>query len=162
MLVATRDQLTAALALIELDGIARRLVLCPPDFSFEHLPFHRCWPLMDAIVSDRTALEGRRWSRPGSFRAVRLTISPAKDERIPRSRRNGFSSHPARRDCRSWSSTPWPAWPERLTAPRTRSPSSGARSTTFAVMAVSDISACGPYRAIAGVVERAGSRRRIF
>ena len=29
--LATKDQLTAALALIELDGIARRLVLCPPD-----------------------------------------------------------------------------------------------------------------------------------
>src|SRR5207247_293364 len=31
VLVATRDQLTAALAPIELDGLASRLVLCPPD-----------------------------------------------------------------------------------------------------------------------------------
>jgi acyl-coenzyme A synthetase/AMP-(fatty) acid ligase len=31
VLVATRDQLTAALALIELDGVARRLTLVPPD-----------------------------------------------------------------------------------------------------------------------------------
>ena len=30
--------LTAALALIELDGIARRLVLCPPDLAAAHLP----------------------------------------------------------------------------------------------------------------------------
>src|SRR5207245_7803986 len=38
VLVATRDQLTAALALIELDGIARRLVLCPPDLPVAHVP----------------------------------------------------------------------------------------------------------------------------
>ena len=38
MLLLTRDQLTAALALIELDGVARRLVLCPADLAPEHLP----------------------------------------------------------------------------------------------------------------------------
>jgi acyl-coenzyme A synthetase/AMP-(fatty) acid ligase len=38
ILIATRDQLTAALALIELDGVARRLVLLPPDAPREHLP----------------------------------------------------------------------------------------------------------------------------
>jgi len=38
VLVAIADQLTAALALLELDGIARRMVLCPPDLRFEHLP----------------------------------------------------------------------------------------------------------------------------
>jgi len=32
------DQLTAALAMIELDGVARRMVLCPPDLAPEHLP----------------------------------------------------------------------------------------------------------------------------
>src|SRR5580698_3841795 len=31
VLVATRNQLTAALTLIELDGLARRLILLPPD-----------------------------------------------------------------------------------------------------------------------------------
>src|SRR3981189_2116590 len=39
VLVATTDQLTAALALIELDGVARRLVLIPPDLPGEHVPF---------------------------------------------------------------------------------------------------------------------------
>ena len=39
VLVATTDQLTAALALIELDGIARRLVLCPPDLPPPDVPF---------------------------------------------------------------------------------------------------------------------------
>src|SRR5580700_6679725 len=38
VLVAARDQLTAALALIELDGVARRMVLCTPDLDTQHLP----------------------------------------------------------------------------------------------------------------------------
>jgi len=38
VIVAIRDQLTAAVALLELDGIARRMVLCTPDLSPEHLP----------------------------------------------------------------------------------------------------------------------------
>ena len=33
VLVATEDQLTSALVLIELDGIARRLILCPPGLE---------------------------------------------------------------------------------------------------------------------------------
>ncbi|HEY7244840.1 MAG TPA: long-chain fatty acid--CoA ligase [Xanthobacteraceae bacterium] len=37
ILVATPDQLTTALALIELDGLARRLIICPPDLADEHL-----------------------------------------------------------------------------------------------------------------------------
>lgn len=38
VIVAIRDQLTAATALVELDGIARRMVLCTPDLAPEHLP----------------------------------------------------------------------------------------------------------------------------
>lgn len=38
VLIATRDQLTAALALIELDGVAQRIVLCPPDLAAAHFP----------------------------------------------------------------------------------------------------------------------------
>ena len=38
VLIATRDPLTAALALIELDGVARRIVLCPPDLAAAHFP----------------------------------------------------------------------------------------------------------------------------
>ena len=37
VLIACRDQLTAALALIELDGVARRMVLCTPDLAPQHL-----------------------------------------------------------------------------------------------------------------------------
>jgi acyl-coenzyme A synthetase/AMP-(fatty) acid ligase len=56
VLISTSDQLTAALALIELDGIARRLVLCPSDLPFEHLPFVMDSAAVDAIVSDRSTL----------------------------------------------------------------------------------------------------------
>ncbi|MGA7539603.1 MAG: class I adenylate-forming enzyme family protein [Steroidobacteraceae bacterium] len=38
VIVAIRDQLTAAVALLELDGVARRMVLCTPDLPSEHLP----------------------------------------------------------------------------------------------------------------------------
>src|SRR5580765_4432408 len=38
VLVVTDDQLAAALALIDLDGIARRLIVCTPDLSSAHLP----------------------------------------------------------------------------------------------------------------------------
>src|SRR3989441_7187547 len=52
VLVATGDQLTAALALIELEGIARRLVLCPPDVPSEHVPFVIAAAAVDALVCD--------------------------------------------------------------------------------------------------------------
>src|SRR5438876_10042427 len=57
VLVATRDQLTAALALVELDGVARRLVLCPPDLPRKVVPFVMATAAVDAVVSDRAALE---------------------------------------------------------------------------------------------------------
>ena len=38
VLIATRDQFATALALIELDGIACRLIVCTPDLPAEHLP----------------------------------------------------------------------------------------------------------------------------
>src|SRR5437667_10186516 len=58
VLVTTRDQLSAALALIELDAVARRLVLCPPDLPAEHLPFVAATAAVAAPVSDQTAPRG--------------------------------------------------------------------------------------------------------
>ncbi|HEX4556956.1 MAG TPA: class I adenylate-forming enzyme family protein [Xanthobacteraceae bacterium] len=51
VLIATGDQLTSALALIELDGVARRLVLCPPDLAPEHLRSVMADAEADALVS---------------------------------------------------------------------------------------------------------------
>jgi acyl-coenzyme A synthetase/AMP-(fatty) acid ligase len=55
VLLATKDQLTAALALIELDGIARRLILCPPDLPVAHVPSVIATAVVDALLSDRAA-----------------------------------------------------------------------------------------------------------
>jgi acyl-CoA synthetase (AMP-forming)/AMP-acid ligase II len=52
-LVATDDQLSAALALIELDGIARRIVICTPDLPLAHFPFLIANAEVDALVADR-------------------------------------------------------------------------------------------------------------
>lgn len=53
VLVMTTSQFTTASAVIELDGIARRIVLCPPDLAIEHLPYVIDTADVDAIVSDR-------------------------------------------------------------------------------------------------------------
>jgi acyl-CoA synthetase (AMP-forming)/AMP-acid ligase II len=52
VLVATRDQFTAALALIELDGVARRIVLCTPDVASDGLQALAARAGADAIVTD--------------------------------------------------------------------------------------------------------------
>lgn len=52
VLVATKDQLPAALALIELDGIARRIVLCTPDLPPEGMRSIVATASVDAIVGD--------------------------------------------------------------------------------------------------------------
>jgi acyl-CoA synthetase (AMP-forming)/AMP-acid ligase II len=56
VLIATRDQFIAAMALIELDGIARRIVLYPPDLPFELLPAVIKTASVDAVVSDRAGM----------------------------------------------------------------------------------------------------------
>jgi len=52
VLVRAGNQLTAALALIELDGVAARMVLCPPDLDEAHLASVLATAEIDAIVSD--------------------------------------------------------------------------------------------------------------
>jgi len=53
VLIAARDQLTAALALIELDGLARRMLLYPLGVPPEYLPEIAATAEVEAIVSDR-------------------------------------------------------------------------------------------------------------
>jgi len=52
ILIITKEQLPAALALVELDGIARRLVLCPPDVSVDVLPWIVSTASIDTLVWD--------------------------------------------------------------------------------------------------------------
>jgi acyl-coenzyme A synthetase/AMP-(fatty) acid ligase len=59
VLIAIRDQVAAATALIELDGVARRVILCPADLPYEHFPSVIASAEVDAIVSDNDELKRR-------------------------------------------------------------------------------------------------------
>jgi acyl-CoA synthetase (AMP-forming)/AMP-acid ligase II len=52
VLIATHDHLTTALALIEVDGVARRLVICPPGLSSDNVRSIISRADIDAVVSD--------------------------------------------------------------------------------------------------------------
>ena len=52
VLVSATRQLPAALAAIELDGVARRLLLCPPDLA-DHLPYIVQAAGVDAVLTDK-------------------------------------------------------------------------------------------------------------
>jgi acyl-coenzyme A synthetase/AMP-(fatty) acid ligase len=77
VLVATYDQLTAALAAIELDGAARRIVLCPPDLAPEHFPHVMATAEIEIVVSD---------GRIASDVACSSAIAPTQPECAPGSR----------------------------------------------------------------------------
>jgi acyl-coenzyme A synthetase/AMP-(fatty) acid ligase len=80
VLVATTDQLSAALALIELDGIARRLVLYPSDLPLESARSVIDSASVDAIVSDGATLSPDI-SGTASFITCRPKIVPANYDR---------------------------------------------------------------------------------
>jgi acyl-CoA synthetase (AMP-forming)/AMP-acid ligase II len=54
LLIASERQLPAVLALLQLDGIARRMLLCPPDLAPAHLPAILAEAEIDAIINDGT------------------------------------------------------------------------------------------------------------
>jgi non-ribosomal peptide synthetase component F len=58
VLIASADLFLVALALIDLDGLARRMTIYPPDLAFEHLPYVMRHAEVDAVVSDGSYLSG--------------------------------------------------------------------------------------------------------
>jgi acyl-coenzyme A synthetase/AMP-(fatty) acid ligase len=58
VLIATNDQIAAAAAFIELDGMASRIVLYPPDLPLEHIAYVSKVASVDAVVSDREITVG--------------------------------------------------------------------------------------------------------
>jgi acyl-CoA synthetase (AMP-forming)/AMP-acid ligase II len=82
VLLATTSQLTTASALIELDGMARRIVLCPPDLPLEHLPYVIDTAEVDGIVSDRAITQVGR-PRPLYFSPCSRTLEPANPRGAP-------------------------------------------------------------------------------
>jgi acyl-coenzyme A synthetase/AMP-(fatty) acid ligase len=53
VLLATSGQLLAGLAMIEIDGVAQRMLLCPPDLKPDHLASVLVDAGIDAIVTDQ-------------------------------------------------------------------------------------------------------------
>lgn len=79
-LLATLDQFRAAAALIQLDGIARRIVLYPPDVPLEHLAEVAKTAEADVILTDRPEIEAECH---GVSRVIRCgpTIVPREVDR---------------------------------------------------------------------------------
>jgi acyl-coenzyme A synthetase/AMP-(fatty) acid ligase len=53
IVLATHAQLAAAKALVALDGVARRIIICPPDLPLAHFATIAAEAEADAIVTDR-------------------------------------------------------------------------------------------------------------
>jgi hypothetical protein len=79
VLLATRDQLPAALALIELDGIARRVVVCPSDVASAHLPGVIATAAIDTVIGDRGVAE----LGVADFVTSNTSVSPGAVSREP-------------------------------------------------------------------------------
>jgi acyl-coenzyme A synthetase/AMP-(fatty) acid ligase len=76
VLLSVSGQLIAGLAMIELDGIARRMLLCPPDLNPDHVQALIEDADIDVIVTD----EPRRWTDSGIYLIIgaHLPEEPAK------------------------------------------------------------------------------------
>lgn len=81
VVIATRNQLPAALALIELDGVARRVILYPPDMPLGYLPFVIESADVDAVVSDGTTAEMGN-PKVGRFVPCNGEITPGASDRV--------------------------------------------------------------------------------
>jgi acyl-CoA synthetase (AMP-forming)/AMP-acid ligase II len=84
ILVSSHEQMTAALALLALDGVARRIVLCPPDLKAEHLSYVLATAEVGAIISDHAP---ENVDLPTTIRYVAcrpedLTPVPAGEDRL--------------------------------------------------------------------------------
>jgi acyl-coenzyme A synthetase/AMP-(fatty) acid ligase len=58
VLLAVSDQLISAVAMMEIDGVARRMLLCPPDLDEDHVKALIEDAEIDAVVTDQPA----RWA----------------------------------------------------------------------------------------------------
>ena len=61
VLLAVADQLVSGLTIIEMDGVARRMLLCPPDLAADHISALIADAEIDAVVTDRPA----QWAASG-------------------------------------------------------------------------------------------------
>jgi acyl-coenzyme A synthetase/AMP-(fatty) acid ligase len=66
VLLAVTDQLIAAIAMTEIDGVARRMLLCPPDLNADHIKTLIEDAEIDAVVTDQPS----RWTDSGVYLVV--------------------------------------------------------------------------------------------
>ena len=66
VLLAVEDQLLSAIAMTEIDGVARRMLLCPPDFNADHIQALIEDADIDAVVTDHPP----RWTNAGVYLVV--------------------------------------------------------------------------------------------
>ena len=74
VLIRVGDMLSAAVAMIELDGLARRLILCPPDLKPEYLGGVISSAGVDAVVVDGS---------PSEIAGAGLSIAPLSQALTP-------------------------------------------------------------------------------
>jgi non-ribosomal peptide synthetase component F len=77
VLLRTPDQLSTALALLALDGLARRLILCPPDLAEGHLPEVMRQGEVDLVIEEGVEREGPTWA------GRETSALPAAGDRAP-------------------------------------------------------------------------------
>jgi acyl-coenzyme A synthetase/AMP-(fatty) acid ligase len=66
VLLAVADQLISAIAMTEIDGVARRMLLCPPDLNADHIQSLIEDAEIDAVVTDQPT----RWADAGVYLVV--------------------------------------------------------------------------------------------
>lgn len=77
VLVATSGQLLAGLAMVEIDGVARRMLLAPPDLTPEHLASVIADAAIDTIVTDQP----ERIANCGIERVLRVELPRPAEHR---------------------------------------------------------------------------------
>jgi acyl-coenzyme A synthetase/AMP-(fatty) acid ligase len=77
VLLVARAQLNAAVALIELDGVARRIVICTPDVSPDHLHAIASVAEVDAIVHNEGTPDPQAFGVPLQVACSAAAIAPS-------------------------------------------------------------------------------------
>ena len=75
VLLATASQLTTALALVELDGVARRIAILPPDADADHFEAVIAVAEADAVVIDDGSSQGAAFDLP--LRVACCVVDPS-------------------------------------------------------------------------------------
>lgn len=78
VLLAVSDQLISAIAMTEIDGVARRMLLCPPDLDAEHIQTLIDEAEIDAIVTDQPP----RWADVGVYLVMAARAPERRGARV--------------------------------------------------------------------------------